>query len=150
MLSKTKDRVKNLKNDSSILSRKAGQKWPYFCKILQCAICIGMIYYLIIKGRKSILDVLLTSNLGKSFFLVWLKKFRHHKRAYLSRVSASILKQLCVSHSWNLARLEFRLAKNLRERGCVKYKRFFTLNRIFQLKPNSSQSAFTSLRRTKI
>ena len=28
--SKTKVRLKNLKNDSSILSRKAGQKWPYF------------------------------------------------------------------------------------------------------------------------
>ena len=28
--SKTKVRLKNLKNDSSILSRNPGQKWPYF------------------------------------------------------------------------------------------------------------------------
>ena len=32
MLSKIKVRLKKLKNDSSILSRKAGQKWPYFRK----------------------------------------------------------------------------------------------------------------------
>ena len=92
MLSKTKVRLKNFKNDSSILSQKTGQKWPYFG--YNPTVCDVMVAYLgkWASGHKVLSNIY---GIEEVLSLACLMPIQDHKRKWMALLFWQFRKQLC-------------------------------------------------------